>query len=224
MNVLLILSDEHSREIAPAATAIRSSKRPISMPSRRAGLSSRTRIVTRRSACLRARASQPATTCTAPAIGTALPPTTVGCRRGTIGCALQATTSCRSASCIFAVLMMITASVQRTFRYMWWTALATPTGFCERASGFAKSRASWRPRPGAGPRPIRVFDATVADATVRWIRERAGGPTPRRGCCSRRWSRPTIHCSRRTRSTIFTMASPCRDLGPTTTSTALITQ
>ena len=70
--------------------------------------------------------------------------------------------------CIFAAPMTTMASARCTIRSTWWTALATPTGFCEPTGGFARSRASLRPRPGAGPRPIRA-------STRRWPMPRCAG-------------------------------------------------
>ena len=78
---------------------------------------------------------------------------------------------------------------------------------------------------GRGASPYTYFDTSVADATVRWIRARASRPNGTPWVLFSSMVSPHYPLiAPEMRSTPFTMVSRCRDPGSTTTSTARTTR
>src|SRR5690349_13322200 len=168
----------------------RSSRHPISMRLPRAvrGSPRRTRPV--RSACPRARRSQPGATCTRSATGTTVMLTKVPFRAGTMRCAMRATASCRSASCTSADgPATITGSRKRSCPCM--SSMASATSRAWFATTFPSAREATRWRTARAPANRHTWPTTGTSLRARrsgCTKKRRSGPSGR-GCCSCR-SRP----------------------------------
>ena len=106
-----------------------------------------------------------------------------------------------------------------------WTASATRTGCSGGNGGYATWRASWPRRRAAGrpstPATTRRLPTPPSTGSES---ARSGGTTAGRGCCSRRWCRPTTRSSPRTSSTTSTRASTFRGRDSTTPPIGRITR